>query len=104
MNLFRRDINAERLAFARSLGADSTHMMAVGSTDADGADAQLRRVAADISQALGRQPRAAVECSGAESSIQLGVHVRSFPTPDYSSDQCLFHVSFDFDSWLKKRG
>jgi L-iditol 2-dehydrogenase len=61
------DVNADRLQFAKKLGAHSIHLIATGK--------EPRQVAQEIAKSLGRRPTAALECSGAESSIQLGLHV-----------------------------
>ena len=61
------DINEERLEFAKKLGADSTHLIVQGQSG--------DQVAADVCAALQRRPTAALECSGAESSIKIGLRV-----------------------------
>lgn len=58
------DISASRLEVAKSLGAD--HTLLVGKEDAE-------TLAAEIAAKLGSQADVAIECSGAESSIRLGI-------------------------------
>lgn len=62
------DISASRLEVAKSLGAD--HTLLVGKEDAE-------TLAAEITAKLGSQADVAIECSGAESSIRLGIFVSS---------------------------
>ena len=60
------DISAGRLEVAKSLGAD--HTVLVGKEDAE-------VLASQIGSKLGSPPDITIECSGAESSIRLGIFV-----------------------------
>jgi len=58
------DISASRLEVAKNLGAD--HTLLVGKDDE-------QTLASQIGSKLGGQPSITIECSGAESSIRLGI-------------------------------
>jgi L-iditol 2-dehydrogenase len=59
------DIRADRLEFAKELGADYT-ITVDGTYDAT-------RLAKEVVEALGGQPNVTIECSGAEISIQAAI-------------------------------
>jgi len=58
------DISPNRLEVAKSLGAD--HTLLVGKED-------TQTLASEIGSKLGGQPNITIECSGAESSVRLGI-------------------------------
>ncbi|KAG0708270.1 Sorbitol dehydrogenase [Chionoecetes opilio] len=59
------DIAENRLKFAKTMGADHTILVKDGTPKA---------LAQKIKEVMGDMPNITVECSGAESSIQLGMH------------------------------
>jgi len=63
----RLDVNADRLEFAKQIGADYT--LAVELTR------EPRSNASDIESLLGCQPDVTIECSGVERSLQTAVYV-----------------------------
>ena len=66
------DINEQRLAFAKTLGATSVHHIDIqrGNEGVHQVD-----MATQIANSLGRAPTAALECSGAQSSVHLALKV-----------------------------
>jgi len=64
------DINEQRLAFAKTLGATSVHHIDIQR----GNEGVLQvDMATQIANSLGRAPTAALECSGAQSSVHLAL-------------------------------
>ena len=61
------DISQSRLDFAKKLGADHVIL-------ADTKDGQ--EMAVRVKDAMGGMPEITIECSGAESAIQLAIYVR----------------------------
>ena len=84
------DVNADRLQFAKKLGADSIHLITIGK--------EPRQVAQEIAKSLGRRPTAALECSGAESSIQLGLHVGDIFTSEQGAAS---HLPINIDMMME---
>ena len=68
-NLFTIDVNAQRLEFAKKIGA--THTIQIESDDTPEA------VASKVKEVLGDAPERSIECSGAQFSVDLGVYVSS---------------------------
>jgi len=66
------DINEQRLAFAQRLGATSVHHIDV-QREKEEIHQRGGDMAAQIKKSLGRAPTAALECSGAQSSVQLAL-------------------------------
>lgn len=64
------------MAFAKSLGATSVHQIEVQQEREETHTNKQRDVAREIAQSLGRAPTAALECSGAESSVRLALKVK----------------------------
>ena len=60
------DILEERLLLAKKMGAD--HILQTGSSDP-------RYLSAEVERILGDKPEFTIECSGAETSIQMAVYV-----------------------------
>ncbi|MPC44588.1 Sorbitol dehydrogenase [Portunus trituberculatus] len=63
------DIAENRLQVAKSMGADHTVLVKGGDPEA---------LAGEIKQLMGDMPDVTIECSGAESSIHLGIVVGIF--------------------------
>lgn len=62
------DLFPERLALAKELGADFQLKVS--------RKVEPKQLAKDVEDALGVQPHVAIECTGAEISIQTAIYVR----------------------------
>ena len=66
------DIDASRLAFAKKVGATHTLQIQTGQTPEE--------VGLEVAEVLGGAPDRTIECSGAQFSVDLGVHVSTIET------------------------
>lgn len=64
--LLLSDIAENRLKVAKDMGADHTILVSSGDAEA---------IAKEVEKVMGGMPDITIECSGAESSIRLGIFV-----------------------------
>ena len=69
-NALTVDLSAHRLEVAKTMGADYTYLV-------DPSSADTRGMAQAIIALMGSAPDVTIECTGAETSLQTGIYVKT---------------------------